>query len=256
LLNSPSLSGQDGESLRELRKLPPAWPVVPAGLPSIPGGWTEQTWVIDQRALRLMVPACPDDFLDDQAVHALHEQTGYMPYWAYLWPAAITLAELVVRQNWPKGTRALELGSGLGLVGLAAAATGLPVQITDYDPLAVELVRWNAHRLGISTASAELLDWTQPEQATAADLVLGCELLYEDRNHELLLNGLDRWLATDGVAWFGDGGRVRAQRFCRLLVDAGYRVQLKNERNEPMDDYHVGRFQLIEVRRRSTRHWM
>ena len=37
--------------------------VFPAGLPRIPGGWTEREWVIEGRSFRLILPATPDAFL-------------------------------------------------------------------------------------------------------------------------------------------------------------------------------------------------
>ena len=48
-----------------------------------------------------------------------------MPYWADLWPAARMLAKAIVRERWPAGLHALEIGCGLGLPGIAALAMGL-----------------------------------------------------------------------------------------------------------------------------------
>ena len=42
-----------------------------------------------------------------------------MPYWPYLWPAAYAMSAAVLRENWPPGAAALEIGAGIGLVGLA-----------------------------------------------------------------------------------------------------------------------------------------
>ena len=42
----------------------------PAGLPDVPGGWTQKEWTIEGHVFQLILPAAPDDFLDDAEVHA------------------------------------------------------------------------------------------------------------------------------------------------------------------------------------------
>lgn len=219
----------------------------PPGLPEIPGGWTERHWEIVGRKLSLVMPAVPDAFLDDPAVMAAHERNEYMPYWAYLWPAAVHMAAAVLRQPWEPRSPTLELGAGVGLVGLAACHAGLDVVFTDYDATSVDLCLFNAHRQGFLQARGEVVDWRQPP-ARQYPVILGCEILYEDRNHDLLLPVLQQLLPREGVAWFGDGGRVRAERFCRMLLAAGFQYRLMDEQGESLSQLRVGRYQLIEVR--------
>jgi len=170
-----------------------------------------------------------------------------MPYWAYLWPASLAMSAAMLRHPWPDGTAVLELGAGVGLVGLAALAAGYRVTITDYDPTAVDLALYNARQHGFDRVRGEALDWRQPG-TERYPVLLGCELLYEDRNHDLLINVCRTLLTLDGVAWFGDGGRVRAERFCRLAAAAGFDVRLFDETGSPLPALRVGRYQLIEVR--------
>jgi predicted nicotinamide N-methyase len=238
-------------STTEIRDLPPAASLVPPGLPVIPGGWTERAWTIAGREFRLTLPAAPDAFLDDPAVAAAHERDEYMPYWAYLWPASLAMSEAVLRRPWPAGAAVLELGAGVGLVGLAALAAGYRVTITDYDSVAVELALYNARRHGFDQARGEVLDWRQPA-GERFPVLIGCELLYEDRNHELLLDVCRERLTDDGVAWFGDGGRVRAERFRRLAEQAGFRVRLFDEKLQPLPDLRVGQYQLLELSRQTA----
>ena len=79
----------------EIRELPQ--PVVnqPAELPEIPGGWTERAWTIEGRTFRLTLPAVPDAFLEDPEVHAAFDRDEYMPYWAFLWPAALKMSATI-----------------------------------------------------------------------------------------------------------------------------------------------------------------
>ena len=78
----------------------------------------------------MWVPADPDTLLDDPAVRARNVAEDYMPYWAWVWPSSPPMAELVRRAGWLRGTEALELGSGLGMVGVAAGLAGLQVTFT------------------------------------------------------------------------------------------------------------------------------
>jgi hypothetical protein len=99
------------------------------------------------------------------------------------------------------------------------------VVFTDYDPTPGELCLHNARRQEFSRATGEVVDWRVPPRRTYR-MILGCELLYEDVNHDLLLPLLKRLLAPGGVAWFGG----RAARFCRLLTEAGFRYDLRDKR--------------------------
>ena len=232
----------------ELRPVSVALSVAPEGLSDVPGGWTEWAWTIEGRVFRLVLPAVPDALLDDDEVHAAFDRDGYMPYWAYLWPAALKMVATVLRSSWTPGVEVLELGAGIGLVGLAGLAQGLNVTFSDYEPKSVELALFNARRAGYSRASGLVLDWRDPPSRQFPWL-WGCELLYEDRNHKPLLELTAKMLAPGGSAWFVDGGRARAERFCNLLPEFGLSCQLFDEQMQLLPRPRVDRYQLIEVRR-------
>jgi predicted nicotinamide N-methyase len=219
----------------------------PAGLPDVPGGWAERQWIIEGHTFRLVLPASPDAFLDDADVHAAFDRDEYMPYWAYLWPASLKMVATILRTDWPAGTEVLELGAGIGLVGLAGLARGLKVTFSDYEPKAVELALFNARRAGHAEAAGLVLDWRDPP-SKPFPIIWGCELLYEDRNHEPLLALTRRMLAAGGTAWFVDGGRAKAERFCKLVPENGLTCRLFDEDLQPLAAPRVGRYQLIEVR--------
>jgi hypothetical protein len=73
--------------------------------------------------------------------------------------------------------------------------------------------------------------------------------LYEDRNHEPLLELTRTMLAPSGTAWFVDGGRAKAARFCNLLPGFGLTCRLFDEQMQLLAAPRVGRYQLIEVKR-------
>ena len=58
-------------------------------------------------------------------------------------------------------------------------------------------------------------------------------------------------LTQDGVAWFVDGGRMRAERFCQLVPQYDLDIQLYDEERRPLAAPRVGQYQLIEIRHRN-----
>ena len=234
----------------EIRELPQPVVQQPEELPPILGGWTEREWTIEGQTFRLTLPAVPDALLEDPEVHAAFDRDEYMPYWAFLWPAALKMAATILKTPWPAGGEVLEIGAGIGIVGLAGLARGLNVTISDYEPKSVELALYNARRNGFTKGAGLVLDWRSPPDRQFPYL-WGCELLYEDRHHEPLLELTRKMLTSDGVAWFVDGGRMRAERFCKLVPEFGLHCQLFDEDFRPLPAPRVGQYQLIEVRHRT-----
>lgn len=223
--------------------------VAPAGqLPVIPGGWTEKIYIVGPHRLTMTLPADPDAFLDDPAVHAAHARDEYMPYWPYLWPASYAMAEAVVRAQWKSGTPALELGAGIGLVGVAALASGLKVTFSDYAYDSVLLALHNARQNGFSDARGIALDWREPF-SEQFPVILGSDVVYDLANHQPILNVLDSMLAEDGVCWMGDAGRQHGCTFYQTARSRGWNVDLFDAKGSELKEPTVGKFQLMILRR-------
>ena len=115
------------------------------------------------------------------------------------------------RSNSP-AERVLELGCGLGLPSLAAALRGADVLATDWAEDAIELLRRNAER-NAAQLRVERVIWSEPElllRDTPWDLVLGADLLYEERNAEQLAALLPR---LGGEVLLAEPGRPYAKEF-------------------------------------------
>jgi len=153
--------------------------------------------------LELLRPVSPEALIDEDAF----AEDEFLPYWAELWPAATALAEALPDVA---GLRVVELGCGLGLTSLVAAAKGADVTATDWAPDAIRLLRTNAQRNGIALR-AEVRDWRDP-WGERFDLALAADVLYERRNVEPLLERL-RELAP--IALVGLAGRPYEQEFLR-----------------------------------------
>lgn len=138
------------------------------------------------------------------------EVDEFLPYWAELWPAGVALAEALPPDL--RGRRVLELGCGLGLPSLVAAARGAHVLATDWAPEALELLLLNARRNGISLETA-CVRWDEPERLPSDwELVLAADVLYEHRNVPQLLALLQR---LDAEVLLAEPGRPPAQAFFR-----------------------------------------
>lgn len=193
----------------------------------LPGGWHEQEFALADRRIRLLLPAVPDALLDDPEVLAANARDDYMPYWCYLWPASLETAQAVLRQQWPPEAPALEIGAGIALVSMAALAAGLRVTISDYEPRSLRLALYNAGRNGwAGRARAERLDWRAPPQERY-QVIFACDVIYEERNHEPILDLLETMLADDGQAWVSDPGRHLADRFTARLAGRPFSVQTR-----------------------------
>jgi predicted nicotinamide N-methyase len=153
--------------------------------------------------LDLLRPDAPEELLDEQAF----ERDEFLPYWAELWPAATALAEALPDV---RGLRVVELGSGLGLTALVAAAKGAEVTAADWAEDAVELLGRNAERNGLALR-AEVRDWRVP-WPERFDLALAADVLYERRNVEPLL---DRLAELAPTAYVGLANRPYEQEFLR-----------------------------------------
>ena len=218
-----------------------------ADLPQLPCGWIVREYAFGHRVLKLTVPDRPDALLEDREVLAANERDDYMPYWAYLWPAAIHMSKAVRQSNWPTGTRVLELGCGVGLVGVAALACGYHVTMTDYDAKSVEVARHNALINNFQNFEAAQLDWRTPPSATYP-VILGCDLLYEQRNHGPILDLLEKMLKPGGICWLADGGRSVAHQFWYLARERGYAVTMRDHEGNEINQPGL-RYQLFELHR-------
>jgi predicted nicotinamide N-methyase len=137
----------------------------------------------------------------------------FLPYWAELWPAATALVGALPARL--VGVRVLELGCGLGLPSLVAAARGAEVRAVDWAEDAVVLLRQNAARNGLAL-SCEVHDWRQPLEGIF-DLAIAADVLYERRNVEPVLA---RLRAAAPEALVGLAGRPYEAEFLRLAAPA------------------------------------
>jgi predicted nicotinamide N-methyase len=160
---------------------------------------------IGSRTLQLEQAADLDKIVEEAIVEKLPN-----PYWAYLWPAARALARTIGEGPDLTGLRALDLGCGLGPLGVAAATRGAAVICADVCKEAVELAAKNAARNGVAV-EGRVFDWSDPPADLGVfDRVFAADVFYEDGMLAGVVRFLRAHLAPEGFALIADPRRVQA----------------------------------------------
>lgn len=167
--------------------------------------------------LTLLRPESPEALIDEDEF--AHDE--FLPYWAELWPAATALAEALPDVD---RLRVVELGCGLGVPSLLAAARGARVTATDWSEDAIELLRENAQGNGLSLV-AEVRDWRSP-WPDRFDLALAADVLYEQRNVEPVLDRLRELAPQALVALAGRPYEAEFLRAAESVEQVAERVVL------------------------------
>jgi predicted nicotinamide N-methyase len=196
-------------------------PVLPVTPREAIRGYQREIVLVKGEKFRIDRPAQAERLLDDPRVREQLLQREIMPYWTDLWPAARMLAKWMVEQNWPAGLQALEIGCGLGLVGVVALSRGLRVTFSDYDATALEFAARNARINGYKDFDTLVMDWNHPPQGLKVPVLLASDLIYEPRNVAPLVALIKALLAEEGVALVTDPDRIPAALFSETLQREG-----------------------------------
>lgn len=193
----------------------------------------------DPRLLRLIaerLPIAPASSLPEIRLHRADPQIGLRrllaewskvsdaPYWAYAWGGGLALARHVLgHPEAVAGRRVLDLGTGSGLVAIAAAKAGAAsVTAVDVDPCAIAAATLNAaaNAVRLNALIADPTAGPPPE----ADIVLVGDLFYERKTARRVTGWLDRCLEAGIPVLIGDPWRAHLPRG-RLRLIAEYPVR-------------------------------
>src|SRR5262245_46888864 len=153
------------------------------------------------------------------------------PFWAFAWAGGQALGRYILdHRHAIAGRRVLDLGSGSGLVAIAAAKAGAaPVIACDSDPFAEQAIALNAHanEVYVEVLRRDPLGDRAP-RAPRYDLILVGDLFYEQETAERALTFLERHAAVGTQVLIGDPGRTYLPR-ARLRKCHEYSIAVTRE---------------------------
>ena len=180
-------------------------------------------------------------------------------YWRRVWPAGLGLAAYISRRFGAKGLggyRVLDLGCGVGLIGIVCRQLGARVTFLDRERRALAAVRRNCRLNGLGKAQTISGDWNHGGQRlprAAYDMVVGGDVVYDELEWKAISSALTRALRADGIALLADPGWVEKSKMQATFRQSGFAVskeivgvrwppgQLKGQRRKGIDIYRLRR---------------
>lgn len=175
---------------------------------------TDSTEVkIKDRRFSFFVPKELEPFLDQDDVFR------DFPLWAKIWETSVVLADHLASREPRPEEHLLEIGCGLGLVGIVAASFGHTVTMTEQDPDGLTFARANAARNLPATSSIKIsrLDWNHPTLDRAFDLIVGSEVVYSERDYDPLFGLFKTLLKPGGEIILAEGFRESSFNFFKEM---------------------------------------
>jgi predicted nicotinamide N-methyase len=151
-------------------------------------------------------------------------------YWCRVWPAGLGLAAHVIDRfgrEGLEGRQVLDLGCGVGLIGIVCWRLGARVTFLDREAGALAAVRRNCRRNGLGPAQTIGGDWNhggERLEPAAYDLVVGGDVVYDDTEWPALGVGLMRTLRPGGLALLADPGWVADGKLRAAFRRSGFMV--------------------------------
>jgi predicted nicotinamide N-methyase len=171
--------------------------------------------VIRDRRFRFFVPKSLDRFVDQGDV--FHD----FPLWVKIWEASIVLADHLAGMPVNPERRFLEIGCGVGVVGIVAAAFGHRITMTEYNSDALDFARANVHTnlSADNAAGIEIarLDWNRPRLEGRFDAIVGSEVIYQETDFQAILKLFETCLRPSGGIVLAEGVRKTSLEFFRQV---------------------------------------
>jgi len=158
------------------------------------------------------------------------KEVSTFPVWIKLWEAAIVLSEFIAGLSGEKEKKVLELGAGLGVPGLTAAAAGFSVTLSDREDLVLDVERINAAASKLKNVDFLRMDWHDPPDMERYDMVIGAEVLFHEKFFQPLLNVLRKALKPDGAVYLAHDLKRRSLQPFLQMAEKEYRIAASQRR--------------------------
>ena len=169
---------------------------------------------IKDRHFRFFTPKSLDKFIDPGDI--FHD----FPLWSKIWEASIILSDYLSGMPVDSEKRFLEIGCGMGVVGVVASRFGHRVTMTEYNPDALSFAKANASaNLSAGDAGLEIteLDWENPRLEGLFDYIIGSEVIYKEKDYQPILKLFETFLKPSGEIILAEGVRKASMEFFRQM---------------------------------------
>lgn len=170
-----------------------------------------QSFTIGNKTISIFVP-------DSIAIEEAYKKE-HAPYWAQVWHAAIGLC--IFLQQHPEYINkrtVLELGAGLGLPGIVAAATAKNICISDKSAEVIAIVQQSVLHHHLNNVSCKVLDWNDIDLVAIPDVVLLSDINYEPDAFAALLKMIDHFLYRNCTIILSTPQRLMGKVFIESLL--------------------------------------
>jgi predicted nicotinamide N-methyase len=196
-----------------------------------PGDVRVQEIAVEQTTVRLLRATGLEAAVDVSALLGA-EAVAEPPYWMHLWPGALALARLLATAPaLGAGVRLLELGCGMALPAVVAAARGARVVASDREGDPLRLARQSG-RLNGRPIDVLQMDWASPALRGGFDVCVGADIAYDRRAETELAKALHMLLRPGGIAWLADSVNTHREGVAQRLRQCGFAVQISQAREE------------------------
>lgn len=132
--------------------------------------------VVNRKKFSILLPKYLYQFINP--IDLLHD----FPLWAKIWKASWVLSGYLADMPVDVNKRILEIGGGIGLVSIVAAAFGHQITMTEYHPHALNFARANAWRNNCRELPIFKLDWHHSGLSERFDMIVASEVTYKEED--------------------------------------------------------------------------
>lgn len=175
--------------------------------------------------LKILQIADLDTYIDRLAEQS--RERIELPFWAKIWPASILLSYYLSSLPATAEKRSvIELGCGIGLTGLFAAAMGNKVVLSDNNPEALVFAKINILKNNLQDqARVVRADFTKDRLPEKFDCILGSEIFYREGGYR----GLVKFLLA----------HLNNKPSSEVVLSADYRRQAKGFFQAAGKEFHI-----------------